>query len=65
MNAITNAFKRAHGIAEEKITNEVRQSTGHRKLLAENIVAKKSPLGGFVDANIAARAKAKKQLKGK
>ncbi len=40
MNAITNAFKRAHGVKEEDINNDRKASTGHRKLLAENIIAK-------------------------
>lgn len=66
MNAIANAFKRAKGIPENKIEGSLtKMSTGHRKLLAEQVLAEKGSLTEFVDRQIAARTAAKDKKLGK
>lgn len=65
MNAIANAFKRAKGISEDKIEGSITpMSTGHRKLLAEQVMAstpEKRANDRMIEL-IQARAEAKRKI---
>jgi hypothetical protein len=59
MNQMADAFKKAIGKAPDNSLD--RMSTGHRKLLAEQVTAS-TPLSRYVNKNVVARGEAKKKL---